>query len=419
VLDRIAASGRLVPFADVDPGVLGDAASDYVRVLEHPALPFISLPYEWPFSMLREAACFHLDLHLELLADGATLSDASAYNVQFDGTRPVFIDHLSPRPYREGEFWAGHRQFCEQFLNPLLLRAWCGTPHHAWYRGELEGIAGRDLCAVAPWHRLLSPRALAHVWLPARVQRKPPSPDAVRIQMQRRRLPLAAFRGMLGGLRAWIATLQPRDATSTTWANYARDNTYSDAETAAKHRFVAQFAAEQRPSLCFDLGCNSGDFSRTLLDHGAGRVVGFDADVQALERAWQRACGERLAFTPLYLDARNPSPDQGWSQAERAGLAARARGDAVVALAFEHHLAIAHNVPIPAVVDWMTSFAPHGVVEFVPREDPTVQRMLALRDDIFPDYHEAAFVAALEKRRRIVRHERISASGRVLYQFAP
>ncbi|MCH8816049.1 MAG: class I SAM-dependent methyltransferase, partial [Chloroflexi bacterium] len=90
--------------------------------------------------MLRRAALHYLDLHLDLLERNFTLSDASAYNIQFRGTRPVFIDVLSIRPYREGEYWTGYRQFCEQFLNPLLLVAVSGIPYQAWFRGNIEGI---------------------------------------------------------------------------------------------------------------------------------------------------------------------------------------------------------------------------------------------------------------------------------------
>ena len=119
-------------------------------LLEHARIGYVSFPYEWSFPALKAAALLHLDLHLELLEHDVTLSDASAYNVQFQGARPIFIDVLSLRRYREGEYWLGHRQFCEQFLNPLLLRALAGVPHNAWYRGSLEGHRrARDRPAAA------------------------------------------------------------------------------------------------------------------------------------------------------------------------------------------------------------------------------------------------------------------------------
>ena len=73
--------------------------------LEHPRLPVISHPYEWPFALLREAAILHLDVQLLALEHGFKLRDASAYNVQFDRGLPLFIDLPSFAPYREGEHW--------------------------------------------------------------------------------------------------------------------------------------------------------------------------------------------------------------------------------------------------------------------------------------------------------------------------
>ena len=148
-----------------------------------------------------------------------------------------------------------------------------------------------------------------------------------------------------------------------------------------------------------------------------GTVIGFDFDQQALERSFARAAGGRLAFTPLFLDAANPSPDQGWRQSERRGMRGRAAPDAVVALAFEHHLAIGRNVPIPQVVEWIVGLAPTGVVEFVQKDDPTVQRMLALRQDVFSAYGEAAFTAALNRHARIVEAKTVSAAGRKLFWY--
>ena len=85
------------------------------------------------------------------------LSDATAYNIQFIGTRPLFIDVLSFVRYREGQVWKGHKQFCEQFLNPLLLHAYFGISHNAWFRGALEGVAVDDLAALLPWWRRSRP----------------------------------------------------------------------------------------------------------------------------------------------------------------------------------------------------------------------------------------------------------------------
>ena len=155
-LDRLVEDGRLVPFAQVDDTGVLQEFPEATYVLEHPLLKVVSYPYEWSFRQLKAAALLHLEIALDALGAGLVLSDASAYNIQFVGPRPIFIDHLSFRPYRIGEYWAAHQQFCEQFLNPLLLRSQLGVPHNAWFRGTLEGISSEHLARMLPHRSRLS-----------------------------------------------------------------------------------------------------------------------------------------------------------------------------------------------------------------------------------------------------------------------
>lgn len=389
----------------------------FVRMLEHEALDFVSYPYEWPFALLRRAALLHLDIHRRALERGVTLTDASAYNVQFRATRPVFIDIASFRLYSEGELWAAHRQFCEQFLNPLLLAAQFGIAHHAWYRGTLEGIAIPALAALWPARGWMSPRALVHVLLPASAERAAMKrADAAVRKVRRSRLPKAGYAALLDQLRRWIGGLEPRGFSATQWAGYAQVRNYDAAALDAKRRVVAEFAARHRPATLWDLGCNDGEFTEVALSNGAGSAIGFDADPGALELACARAERAQLAFLPLYQDASNPSPAQGWLGRERAALADRGRPDAVMALAFEHHLALGRNLPLKEVVAFLVAIAPRGLVEFVPKSDATVQRMLALKGDIFPGYSEQVFAAALSACARVVRTDAL-AGGRKLFWF--
>jgi hypothetical protein len=124
-----------------------------------------------------------------------------------------------------------------------------------------------------------------------------------------------------------------------------------------------------------------------------------------------------LRFLPLHQDLLNPSPDQGWREGERRGLGARTGPDAVLMLALLHHLAIANNVPLVEVVDWATTLAPAGVIEFVPKDDPMAAALLALRKDIFPDYTRESFLAALRERATVTDLREITGTGRLLVSF--
>lgn len=412
LLQRLAARGLVIGAEPVDPRILNGASAPPAYVLEHPRIAVPSYPYEWSFPALKDAALLQLDVQLEALAEGVNLIDASAYNIMFDGPRPVFIDYLSFRRYNDGEFWAGHRQFCEQFLNPLLLTAYTGVPYQDWYRGALEGIKSQHLARVLPLRRKMSWNVFTHVVLQSSMQK--PSTTETAANVSKMKLPLSGLRNMLASMRSWVDGLAPSADRPSVWTDYAGANSYSTPEADVKRRFIEKFAASVRPSLLLDLGCNTGDYSKAALAAGASSAIGWEADHGALDGAYLRAKAEGLRFLPLYADTVNPSPAQGWNGRERSTLTDRVRADAVFALAFIHHVAIARNVPLIAVIDWVMDRAPNGVIEFVPKSDPMVKQLLRLRADIFDGYTEEAFLGRIRARGTLVESARLETSGRVL-----
>jgi len=415
VMRKLVERGRLVDFTDVTEQASQVGIEQADVLLSHPQIPFISYPYEWSFSLHKAAALAHLDLHLELLSQDFTLSDATAYNMQFDGTRPVHIDHLSIRPYEGGEIWAAHRQFCMQFLNPLLMWSMLDLQPNHWFRGSLEGIAPEDLAKLVPLRKRLNWTVLTHVIAQATLQNRSVQTTTGSSRYREARLPRSSFEGMLRGLRGAIAKMEV-PSHKTVWGDYANNTSYAAPEAEAKHDLVKEVVAAIEPGLLYDLGCNTGDYSKSALEAGAGKVIGFDFDHGALEIAFKRAQLEQLDLLPLWLDAANPSPSQGWGEAERMGLAGRAQPDALLALAFIHHIAIGRNVPLDMAVDWLVSLAPAGVIEFPHKEDPMVQLLLSQRPDIFPDYRNETFANLLSQRARIVKAVDVLPT-RTLYWF--
>jgi hypothetical protein len=414
-LAKVVADGRLIAADEVDRSVLADEAPAAEIVLEHPRIDFLSYPYEWSFFALREAALLTLDLHLEALQFGLTMSDSSAFNIQFVGPKPLFVDYLSVIAYQPGQIWLGYRQFCEQFLNPLLLTAVTGVAYHSIYRGTLEGIAARDLAALLPLRASFSPRVALHVSLQARLQRKASSEDGTKYR--RIRISKEAVQANLRGLRHWVAGLTPPASQVTPWQNYERSVSYSTDERARKQQFVAEVVAGALPDLVWDVGCNAGEYSEIALRHGARGVIGFEPDHGALNAAYKRAQERSLAFLPLCVDLANPSPWMGWREREREGITGRKTPDLLLALALVHHLVLGRNLPMGQVVEWLTTVAPRGIVEFVPKEDPMARQLLALKPDLAPEYTAEQFGNALSARARVSRREQVTTSGRILFAF--
>jgi ribosomal protein L11 methylase PrmA len=415
-LDAATRSGRLIEGHEVDRSVLAAEAPDAEFVVEHPRLDFISYPYCWSFFGLRSAALLTLDLHIDALAHGLTLSDASAYNVQFTGPRPLFIDYLSMIRYEEGQVWLGYRQFCEQFLNPLLLTAKTGASFQAWYRGSLEGIPSSDMAAVLPFMSKLNPLIALHTVVQGRMQRSVSARQTKKAQSIR--LSKTALTNNLRSMRGLVAGLKPPAAQNSPWQDYERTAQYTPDERAAKARFVAAAVSASGARTVWDLGCNSGEYSEIALGSGARLVIGLEPDVGALNAAFQRAEARQLNFLPLSVDLTNPPPSAGWRQQERLGLSERANADCILCLALLHHLVIGRNLPLPEVLGWLVSLAPNGVIEFVPKSDPMAQQLLTWKPAVAPDYDLENVRQVLGALARITREEVVTASGRTLFAYS-
>lgn len=422
LLEKLEQRGWITPWTKADDALClrlrrdGAVTGDWALLIEHPRLPFVSYPYEWTFPQLRSAALRHLEIQQLAFAHGVALSDSSAFNMQWLGSRPVHIDLLSLRRYRPGEIWAGYDQFCRQFLFPLLVEAHVGVPFQPLYRGDIDGIGAAAVAKLIPWRaKYLSLRGYLHVALRARLHARIKAHVPGQGRDRKSSLGERQYLGLLEDLRQWITGLKRKRRSATYWSEYAARNSYSAPAEQEKLAFVCDFAAGQRPAMVWDLGGNTGAYSQAALRSGAGSAVVFDSDLDALELAFERATAGDLPLVPIVMDLASPSPACGWRQRERKGLRERASADAVLALALLHHLAIGRNIPLEDAVDWIVGLAPAGVIEFVPKSDPMVVRMLAHREDIFPAYTQEAFRQVLGARAEITREACVG--GRLLVAF--
>ncbi|MDC0417179.1 class I SAM-dependent methyltransferase [Candidatus Pelagibacter sp.] len=402
----------------IDKKKLPEFFSKFDYILESKKIPYISYPYEWTFEQLKCAAIHHLKFQIFLINRGAVLRDASAYNIQFVGCEPYFIDVLSIKKYEEGEYWIGYKQFCENFLNPLLLGSLRGINHNKWFRGALEGIETIELNRLLKFSDKFSLNIFTHVCLQAKLNIKSISdPEKVDSKFKKlKKLPKNSYIAILIQLKNWISKLKFKNE-KTIWQNYSNNNTYCFEKKKSKELIVENFIKKHNPETVIDLGCNTGEYSKLCIKNGTKTVVGFDFDYNAIEKAFIEAKKDKLNFLPLIFDASNPSPNQGWKQTERKGFLQRFKSDALLALAFEHHMIIGKNIPIVQFVEWILNISNIGLLEFVPKSDKTVKQMLAYREDIFNDYSEKNFEHLLGQRAKIINKVKILDSERVIYEF--
>jgi ribosomal protein L11 methylase PrmA len=421
-LKREIDKGHVVAYAEVPRGNGdGDAqemAARFSRLVAHPRIAPVTYPFEWTFTALKRAALLHLDLQLSAFDAGLAFRDASAYNVLFAGTAPVFVDLGSFAPYTEGEHWMGLSQFCREFLNPLLLEAHLGLPFQAWYRGSPGGIPSDQLSRVLPARTWLSPRLLALVHLQAHYQRRRDLRTLNRAEntQQHKQLSRPGYRAIIEDMRGLVEGLTSRRRGSL-WKDYERSKSYSDEEAHIKAREVALFVTRNSPAMLVDLGCNTGVFSRVAADAGAGAVVGIEADPDALDEAFCEAAAANRRFTALNSDLADPSPGGGWMLEERVALWPRIRADACLALALVHHLVLGRNLLLDEVLATVCDVAPRGLLEFIPCDDPMAQSLVALRRGETRTYTEAEFTSQLSRCARIVSIFDVSKTGRKLIEY--
>jgi ribosomal protein L11 methylase PrmA len=404
--------GWLVPHEEVDAHLPSDA----YRILAPQPVPYISYPYEWCFSQLKDAALLTLDIQIMSLSFGMVLKDASAYNVQFIGTRPLFIDTLSFETYQDGAPWIAYRQFCQHFLGPLALMAHRDVRLRQLLSRFIDGVPLDLVSELLPFRTRMRYGLFAHVHLHARSQQRHRDDAVTGAPVAIPKLPKNRLIALMESLRATVEGCHLPER-STEWSDYYEKTNYTDEAMAAKEALVKRLVNETASSigLTHDIGANTGRFSHLVA--GPDRyVVSHDIDELAIERNYRDA--KRLgteAVLPLVLDVANPSPAIGWALAERSSALERISGGTVIALALVHHLAISNNVPLPQLAALFGLLAHTLIIEFVPKEDSQVRRLLATREDIFPDYTLPAFEAAFSAVFDITHREPVPGTERTMF----
>ena len=412
LLAELFEDGLLVKHVEAEPGF--SATSDAYRVLKPETLPFVSFPFEWSFGQLKAAALLTLTILRRALARGMVLKDASAYNVQFLGANPVFIDTLSFERYEEGAPWVAYRQFCQQFLAPLVLMSHVDVRLAQLYQTNIDGLPLDLANALLPLRARLRPSIATHISLHARTQRRY-SDSQVHRRTAKPRVTRMGLQGIVRNLESTIRKLEWR-LPKTEWGDYCWETSYTDEAISCKRQLLDEYlTATGRQTLTLDVGANKGEFSAIAAAH-ADYVVAMDMDPVAVETHFRfLVAGGRGDILPLLVDLSVPSPSIGWNNRERPALVERVADATVIALALVHHLAIGNNVPLSRIAGFFSRFARYLVIEFVPKSDPQVKRLLATRKDIFPHYAQEEFEREFTVPYNIRRTEPIRGSERTLF----
>jgi hypothetical protein len=406
-------AGLLIPHIEVTIGSL-DPDKAY-KIIRPEKIPFISYPYEWCFSQLKAAALTTLTIQKKAIEFGMSLKDCSAYNVQFFKGKPVFIDTLSFEKYNKNRPWVGYRQFCQHFLAPLALMRYTDVRFNQLFRVYLDGIPLELASSLLPFSTRFQFALLSHIHLHAKSQKHFGPKKAIKTSNYQ--MSHISHLGLIDNLENAVKKLQVR-MQETEWAHYYEDTNYSREGMQHKKQIIEEFLSAVNTDVVWDLGANVGMFSRVASNKGL-QTICFDIDPIAVEKNYLM-CTEKgeINILPLIIDLTNPSPPVGWEHTERMSLLERGPAGLVFALALVHHLAISSNLPFYKIASFFNKICKALIIEFIPKNDSQVQRLLSNREDIFSDYTQQSFEYEFSKYFTICKSVHIKDSERILYLMA-
>ena len=406
--ENLVEKGLLISHVETD---IAKKTDDGFKVIKPDLIPFVSYPYEWSFSQLKNAALVTIEIQKIAMKYDMMLKDASSYNIQFKGNKPIFVDTLSFEKYKEGKTWKAYRQFCQHFFSPLALMSNKDIRLGQLLKIYIDGIPLDLTSKLLPMRTRTVFSLLSHIHAHAKSQKHY---EGKEINVKKIKIGRRSLEGLIESLHSGIKKMN-WSQEDTEWGNYYSDTNYSDTAFEEKKNIILEFLKNFKPEMVWDLGANTGLFSRISSNMGID-TISFDLDPAAVEKNYLDCVKNNDAkLLPLLLDLTNPSANIGWENNERMSFMERGSVDLVLALALIHHLVISNNVPLSKLANFFSRISKYLIIEFIPKTDSQVKRLLITREDIFPNYTKENFETEFEQYFRIKKSFSLSDSERILY----
>jgi hypothetical protein len=380
------------------------------KVLKPESISFVSYPYEWSFSQLKDAALTTLEIQKTAIKFGMSLKDASAYNIQFRKGSPIFIDTLSFEMYHEGKPWVAYKQFCQHFLAPLAISSHVDMRLSQLLRIYMDGVPLDLASSLLPLRTYLSIPLLVHIHLHAKGQKHF---ESKKEQVDHKKIGKSSVLGLILNLESAIKGL----SSKTNDPDILHRQTDVAAEVVNQEKtIVSSLLDEVRANEVWDLDSKKMDFSLIANSKGI-TTVSFDMDPHIVEKNYIYCKkNSEINILPLLLDLTNPSPAIGWANQERMSLSERGPVDTVLALGLLHYLAFYNNLPLDRIARFLRDITHRFlIIEFVPKTDPDANKFLANRIDIFQDYTQQNFEESFKTYFNIERVANLTGCDRVIY----
>jgi predicted nicotinamide N-methyase len=410
----------LIPHSEERLETLPEVSSDkpdikIYKVIRPEKIDFISYPYEWCFSQLKDAALTTLTIQKAALKFGMTLKDSSAYNIQFYKGRPVLIDTLSFEIYHEGQPWQAYNQFCKYFLAPLALAAYCDIRLNQLLINYIDGIPLYLAKKILRKKAFINPGIFLHIYLHSKFQIRYSNKNEP-FSVKKKLMSKEALIRLTGNLESTISKLKIKK-DKTVWSDYYSDDCHTNTYLDEKKEIVKAYIDKIKPKRVLDLGANDGEFSK-IAAATSKDVFAFDSDPYCIEECYNFTKQNNIQnLLPLVADLTNPSPSIGWANSERISLLERSNTDLTLVLAIIHHLCISNNLTFELLTDFLDKISEWLIIEFIPKNDPMVKKLLLHRKDIFENYNVESFEKEFKRYFSIIKCKKVSDTERMIYMM--
>lgn len=361
--ERLLKEGFILPFLEI----IGDTSDSDVtsRVLRTDILPFVSYPYEWSFNQFKEAALLTLKINQIALEYDMILKDASMFNVQFIGCKPVFIDLASFEVYEQDKPWNAYYQFCRHFYGPLFLAAKRNIILPKLLQYFIDGIPLKEAVSLCSWKNFLNSGAFLHLYLHAKGEGK------IVKDSKGKKVVKKQLSNIFTHLESSITNLTIKQKL-TVWNNYNKNNNYEIESQQYKVEIIKSFLDQIEGKKALDIGANDGLYSQLLAERGMYTLV-VDFDEFAVDRAFK---SKHDLIHPLQMNLVNPTPAIGWNNIERKSFWDRCQVDVIQALAIVHHLVITHDISFEEIAKKLAKHTKYLIIEFIDPTDSQAQILL-------------------------------------------
>lgn len=381
-------------------------------VLKTRKIRFVSYPYEWTFNQWKDAALLTIKIQYHALKFGMTLKDATAFNIVFDGNKPLFIDLSSFEIFKPGQPWQAFKQFSENFYLPVLLVKYFNTTGNDIYLNNINGIPLNKGMQLLPAKAYFNFNTVLFLAMPGKIRNQLKEKQT---KKSSKIFTIKSSLNLAGQLFSNISKLS-QSKQQTKWNDYY-DKNIDAAYLKEKENILKQWVDKNfTKKTLLDFGCNTGHFSK-LLAAGVEKILAFDEDARSVDEFYDHCKKNNINNISCFTaNLCQPTPATGWNNMERQALPERFRGELGLALALTHHLAISNHIQFTMMADLFANSCNELIIEFVPKDDAKVQLLLSDREDIFDWYNFSNFTDSFQTRFNLIKEHTFS-NKRVLLHF--